>query len=57
LTRLTSSVESFEEHGTIHADDEMGKEHCGDYEVMIKKTVPCIPLGYLRAVANLYIAC
>jgi len=29
--------ESFEEHGTMHPDDEMDKEHREDYEVMIKK--------------------
>ena len=30
-------VESFEEHGTIHADDEMEKEHREDYEVIVRK--------------------
>jgi DNA-directed RNA polymerase subunit M/transcription elongation factor TFIIS len=36
-TRYEPSVESFEEHGTIHADDEMDKEHREDYEVIVKK--------------------
>jgi uncharacterized protein (DUF983 family) len=35
LSPLTT--ESFEEHGTIHADDEMDKEHREDYEVIVRK--------------------
>jgi hypothetical protein len=35
-TEPTSSVESFEEHDTIHADAEMDKEHRGDCEVTVK---------------------
>jgi hypothetical protein len=35
----------------------MDKEHRENYEVVVKKTVPGIPLGNPRAVANLYIAC
>lgn len=34
---LQPPVESFEEHGTIHADDEMDKEHREDYEVIVRK--------------------
>jgi len=30
-------MSSFEDHGSIHADDEMYKEHHEDYEVTVKK--------------------
>ena len=35
LSPLTT--ESFEEHGSMHADDEMDKEHRRDHEVIVKK--------------------
>jgi hypothetical protein len=38
-TRYEPSVEFFAERGTIHADDEMDKEHREDYEVIVKKEV------------------
>jgi len=37
MARQTPLMESFEEHGTIHADDEMDKENREDYEVTVKK--------------------
>jgi len=34
---LQPPVESFDVHGSIHADDEMDKEHREDYEVIVRK--------------------
>ena len=37
LVKDLARLDSFEEHGSIHADDEMDKEHREDYEVIVRK--------------------
>ena len=37
LVKDLARLDSFEEHGSIHADDEMDKEHREDCEVIVRK--------------------